>query len=320
MSAALLITLAQHPNDLQSPENTVLVQRAISARPSNLQSTMMEVAIYADVVKVRRQPSALAGSAQAVLSHNRTRGTVKRFSRKSRKRMIERCAMLRSVDQGFFCTPTYPDDVEHSGVKAKRDLKALQQRITRRFPSAGGIWRIEIKPRLSGSRVGEFAPHFHILLFGVPMHEVLFRRWFQRAWSQIVYETDSPPIRVRTQVERINGRRHAAAYASKYAAKEDKLENCDVGEDFVTWGRRWGVFGALSFDCQMIMTLTADRVVELRRMVARWMKARGSRYAKRLARGSPYVGFTALGLGDLSLPESGLFSATIMRILLDAIA
>lgn len=273
----------------------------------------MRLEIYADVVKVKREAVKLP--LKQFLSHRSTRGNVSHFSRKSRKRMIERLAMLRSVDHGYFATPTYPDDVPHTPEKAKRDLHALQKRIMRRFPNAGGIWRIEIKPRLSGELVGQLAPHFHILLFGIHMHEVIFRRWFERAWSEIVYETNRPPRRVRTRVDTINSRKHAARYASKYAAKEETLESCNNSLDFViSWGRRWGSFGALDFACQMTLTITGDRVVELRRMVARWMKARGSHYARRLARGSPHAGFSALGLGDLST-RGALFDSTIVRMI-----
>jgi len=176
---------------------------------------------------------------------------------------------------------------------------------------------MEIKPRLSGELVGQLAPHFHVLLFGAPMHEVIFRRWLQRAWSEIVYETDRPPRRVRTQSDKIENRKHAARYASKYAAKEETAEEERIYEihKSETWGRRWGSFGALDLSCQLVVTLTGDRVVELRRMVARWMNARGSHYAKRLARGSPNAGFSALGLGDQSCSALELFDSTIVRMI-----
>jgi len=310
-----LFTLAHVTDELQAPQNAVLVQCAISARPSNYINQAFEVEVYADLVKIKRSSAKI--KPQRVLSHTPTRGVVTRFSRKSRKRMIEQLAKLRSVNNAHFITLTYPDDVAHSTDKAKRDLKAMQLRIMRRFPNAGGIWRMEIKPRLSGELVGQRAPHFHVLLFGAPMHEVIFRRWLQLAWSEIVYETDRPPRRVRTSSDKIENRKHAARYASKYAAKEENAEfdNCNNGLNSVTWGRRWGSFGKLDTSCQLVVTLTGDRVVELRRMVARWMKARGSHYAKRLARGSPNVGFSALGLGDQSCSALELFDSTIVRMI-----
>lgn len=273
----------------------------------------MEVEIYADLIKVRRQ--AAPPGQERIAKPLSKRGVISSFSRKSRKRMIEQLAMLRRVENGFFVTPTYPDDVQHTGDKAKRDLDALTKRLQRRFPSCGGIWRIEIKPRQSGAFIGQLAPHFHIMLFGVPMHEVLFRRWFQRAWSQIVYETDAPPRLVRTRADAIKSRKHAARYCSKYAAKAEEIPDDEKIYEIHNWGRRWGVFGALDFACQMQLTISGAQLVKLRRQAARWLHGRGSRFEARLARGSPYNGFAVLGLGDLSMSKSGLFDSTIMRMI-----
>jgi hypothetical protein len=42
-------------------------------------------------------------------------------------------------------------------------------RIRRRWPKASGIWRLEFKERESGAHLGEVAPHFHLLLWEVPL-------------------------------------------------------------------------------------------------------------------------------------------------------
>lgn len=293
---ALLTTLPHLQTDEQAPSDPVLVQCAISGRPSNLPFQSMQVELYADLLKVRRAP-------QRSMSHTRrtsTRGLIRSFSRKSRKRMIERLAMLRSVDHGYFVTLTYPDDVPHSPEKAKRDWAALRHRLARRFPSVGGIWRLELKRRKSGELVGEIAPHFHILIFGWQQREQLVRMWLQLAWSRIVYETDNPPRRVRTRADVISSRKHAARYASKYAAKEEEQDDDPENLRNSQFGRRWGTFGALDCAPAVILIMSALEVVSLRRMCVRWLHARRSKFERRCARGHPYSGFAVLGLGDLS--------------------
>lgn len=273
----------------------------------------MQVEVYADVVKITK--SSLGSDRKiCVQLQSKTRGVIKHFSRKSRKRLIEQLAQLRNPHNGFFFTMTYPDDVPHTQDKAKRDLATLRKRMLRRFPSAGGIWRLEINPRLSGVRTGELAPHFHVLAFGLPYREPLMRRWLQLAWSRIVYETSNPPRLVRTHCAVIHNRKHASRYAAKYAAKEELPGDQEKFTNF-TFGRRWGHFGALDFALAISLVLPAADVVELRRMAARWLHGRGSRFEARLARGSPHNGFAVLGLGDLSTSSSSSSISTIARML-----
>lgn len=298
----------------QAPKNTVLVQCAISGRKPSLREEQQVLEVYADMLRVRRKPPVRHTTSRPMRSAAK-RGAITGFSRKSRKRMIERLAMLRSVSDGYFLTLTYPDDVPHTPAKAKRDLIALRKRILRRFPHAGGVWRLELKPRLSGELKGELAPHYHILLFGVPARQQLFRRWLQLVWSRIVYETNDPPRKVRTQADVIHNRRHAARYASKYAAKEEPPDEPGEGLKTVTWGRRWGTFGATDFAPVVTITTSAANVVKLRRLIRRWLKARHSKFERRLRRMSPHDGFTILGLGDMS-QERGLFESTIYNMVM----
>lgn len=295
----------------QAPGASVLVPCAITDRPSKQAFKPYSITIGADVAIITKRSSAQ----RQQRPHASRRSAISCFSRKSRKRMIVKLALIRDVTGGYVITVTYPDDVPHSGEKAKRDLAALRKRLARRFPTVGGIWRIEMKPRLSGQFVGQLAPHFHLLVFGWQQRQQLVRMWVQLAWSRIVYESDKPPRLVRTSATVLHNRRHASRYASKYAAKEETLETLETGEETVTsWGRRWGSFGALNFAPAVTLDLSSADVIALRRTAARWLKSRGSRYAKRLARGSPEAGFSIFGLGDQSnLAAPG--APTIFRML-----
>jgi hypothetical protein len=77
---------------------------------------------------------------------------------------------LNLVEAGpaTFVTLTYPDDfpADRAVWRAHRD--EFFRRVRRQFPMAWGLWRREMRLRLSGKNAGKWAPHFHLLLWGVP--------------------------------------------------------------------------------------------------------------------------------------------------------
>lgn len=289
----------------------VLVQCAISHRDE------FEVSIYADIMKVVSTPSSFKPTKTGNAAR---RGIVTRFSPKSRKRMLEKLAMLRDASGGYFITLTYPGRFMWDAADVKRHVDTLSKAIERRFKNSGAFWRMELKERLSGESEGDTVPHFHILLFGVhPPSLAYMRRWISVTWSRIAAYPDSPPMKIRTQCEEITSKRHAASYASKYAAKiedvtedNDKFENCNIG-----WGRHWGVFGTLDLSGVLSVKLTGSQLIHFKRLVRSWLKSKGSGYAKRLSHIREDFGFSAFGLGDLS-PKGGgtLFECTAMRMIL----
>jgi hypothetical protein len=97
------------------------------------------------------------------------RGQIHGFSRASRRRMMQYLAKVR-LDEGLplFGTTTYPDIFPEAAEKFKRDLQTLIERLKRRFPLVGLLWRLEFKVRKSGLNAGKIAPHFHWLLWNVP--------------------------------------------------------------------------------------------------------------------------------------------------------
>lgn len=97
------------------------------------------------------------------------RGQIHGFSRASRRRMMQLLAKVR-LDEllPLFGTTTYPDIFPDEAEKFKRDLQTLIERLKRRFPRVGLLWRLEFKKRKSGVNAGKIAPHFHWLLWNVP--------------------------------------------------------------------------------------------------------------------------------------------------------
>lgn len=101
--------------------------------------------------------------------NQKKRGQVRDFSRASRRRMMQFLAKVRLDGLlPLFGTTTYPDIFPEDAQKFKRDLQTLIERLKRRFPLVGLLWRLEFKKRKSGVNVGKIAPHFHWLLWNVP--------------------------------------------------------------------------------------------------------------------------------------------------------
>ena len=288
----------------------VLVQCHISDREREFC-----ISVYADLVKIERA-AAPDGQKEARKGGGK-RGQIYSFSAQSRKRMLERLARLRDTSGGYFVTLTYAGRFCWSSSEVKNHLAVFRKALLRRFPAAGAFWRMELKPRQSGESMGDLVPHFHLLIFGVnPPSLAFLRRWIRFTWSRIVAYPDSPRRLVRTQCDQITTRRHAANYASKYAAKADVTEFEPGLEDCYN-GRHWGVFGDLDLAAAITVTIGLQELIRFKRLVRSWLKSRGSRYARRLARVREDFGFAYFGLGDLSPGGGGddVFNGTIMRML-----
>jgi hypothetical protein len=63
----------------------------------------------------------------------------------------------------------FDDSVTRFAKTAKLHLDVLLKRLNRACPSACGFWRIEWKARKSGEHEGKLFPHFHLLMWGVPV-------------------------------------------------------------------------------------------------------------------------------------------------------
>ena len=96
------------------------------------------------------------------------RGEINHFSDASRRRMIDLLAKVDFTHIPFWVDLTYPDLFPEDSELWKPHLEAFLNRIKRRWPESCVIWKLEFKERLSGVNKGKLAPHFHLLVFGVP--------------------------------------------------------------------------------------------------------------------------------------------------------
>ena len=114
------------------------------------------------------------------------RGIIKRFSEGSRRRLLRSLNRVKRDLLPVFVTLTYPDNFPGNPRVWKAHLNAWLKRLKRQHPQAAGFWKLELTPRQSGTNAGEIAPHFHLLLWGLP------ESWEQldgRVWTwRFVYQ------------------------------------------------------------------------------------------------------------------------------------
>src|SRR5262245_28394097 len=122
------------------------------------------------------------------------RGTIRGFSRASRRRMLRWVQTIDREMSGMplFVTLTYPGDWPGDPRRWKRDLDAWLKRLRRAQPAAWAVWRLE--PQRRG------APHYHLLVFGV---DCLPIEWLSRTWFEVVGSGDLRHLVAGTQVQRV---------------------------------------------------------------------------------------------------------------------
>ena len=224
------------------------------------------------------------------------RGDVIEFSRKSRKRMLDTIYQIRNADERglWFVTLTYPGHFTSAAKQVKDHLRALTERMRRKFDGMGFIWRLELKRRLTGKSAGFVVPHYHLVIFNVFGKHSDLRVWLSRAWWEIVGSGENDHLLAGTNLRRCKSFLHVSHYVSKYAAKCD-----DDRDDFErSWGRRWGVRGELDVVHLHTIRLTQSEYVQFHRLMRRWLKSVSHGHADRYAGFGSYRGASIYGVGD----------------------
>lgn len=168
------------------------------------------------------------------------RGLITSFSRQSRLRMIKLFNRMdwERIQSGIFITLTYPDEIDvSSGERLRRHRQLFWRKVeTWLEHHVPAIWRVEWMPRLSGSRLGELMPHFHIY---VPDEKFIPYQMINDWWSGVLHVQ-----LVMTDVTSVWERAKAGYYICKYAAKIDdpsiSLSLVHVGTKRL--GHHWGKF------------------------------------------------------------------------------
>ena len=211
------------------------------------------------------------------------RGKIGHFSDKSRKRLLDHTARLKSSVKGLFVTLTYRENmVDYK--KSKKHLDLMLRWIKYNYAGYAIIWRMEEQQR--------GAIHFHLLVLGARFIRAadLTKHW------QKVTSDDSYP-----DVKRIRNRRQALYYASKYVAKlPDSAQalgfiNVPYSEKSsfdASWrGRFWGI---INRDCLPLADLTEVVFRGRLRPVVDFRRS-ASRKSRSVPRFGRITGFTLFG-------------------------
>lgn len=203
----------------------------------------MEIEIQGSLVKVKNT-SAMPW--QKKLKHKR--GKVTSFTKKSRKRLLEMIARLRTAMQACFITLTYGQAWPSEKI-AKKHLKAFIRRIRKHYPRASIIWRLEYQKR--------GAPHFHLIVFRLPF---IPKEKVAQVWAEIIgaefcdnsREISRPPF---TRIESIDNKRKAMMYVAKYVAKAEGGGFNNVPyQNQHSEGRFWGICGRKYIEFAVLTT------------------------------------------------------------------
>ena len=199
------------------------------------------------------------------------RGEVKSFSKASQRRLKHTLAKVDNSGRApYFVTLTYPDQYPVSGLIWKRHLKNFWQRLERSYPDAAFFWVMELKRRKTGTNAGEFAPHFHLLVFGIP-GLVEFIPWLSQNWYEVVGSGSVDHLRAGTNIQLVRSRRRTAGYLSKALKYLSKADIEEIPEEW-QYGRFWGVYGRsnVPWAHRWICKLTDKEAIKLIRYMRRF--------------------------------------------------
>lgn len=201
------------------------------------------------------------------------RGTISGFSRGSRRRFQRTLAETNRNIIPLFSTLTFPDEY-HQHIKNPAHWKAILNRLyarfERKFKSGAYFWREEMQDRKSGKYIGEYFPHFHLLVYGVDLHE--FRSWLAENWYEVCGKLSEAHLKAGTQTKMLSSVREVFSYVSKYMAKE--------GVHNLNTGRIWGVARAenIPWVQALLIPLTENEAITLIRYMRRYARLKGRDY------------------------------------------
>jgi len=206
------------------------------------------------------------------------RGKIMDFTRKSRLRMMRRVLSMSKMPS-YFCTLTYDDTVikdysqDEMVKKIKKDINKLGVFAVGRFKGIGAIWRIEWVARKSGICAGWVVPHLHLLIYNVDGERegLTVGLEIRKMWIKYTGTVNPAAVAVTNREKswiKLDGRKHAIYYMSKYTAKEGD----NMG--FST-GRHWGQFGNVPKAEGVALRCKKKESDHLIRFLKKWFEAKG---------------------------------------------
>lgn len=184
------------------------------------------------------------------------RGRVEGFSRRAKRRMMDRLDELDWVAisipgdkskaggagaiRGAFWTLTY-SDFGNDWKGWKRDLKNFWKAARRKYGSdISCVWKLESQGNRAFRMNLAFVPHFHLAVDLKREHDLRdMRKWLSATWFRIAGRGNQKHFMAGTNCQPIynEGSGKLRGYLSKYLAKVEKAE--------AETGRIWGECGAM---------------------------------------------------------------------------
>jgi len=191
------------------------------------------------------------------------RGKIKKFSKRSRSRLMRTLAKISKQVMPLFITLTYPAEYPENYEVYKADLDKFFKRLRYRFPEFACIWKLEFQQR--------GAPHYHLLVWGLSIH---CKQLISKLWYEVVGSGDEKHLKAGTQVQKIRSWRGVMSYASKYMGK------LETGEQGLS-GRFWGVSGrgAIPWSAIEKYEVFPAQVVQAMRLMRRYAGLKSRDYS-----------------------------------------
>lgn len=161
------------------------------------------------------------------------------FSKAARLRMITLFNRLDpdSFTKVLFLTLTIPDTVDVSDLRRGKVHRAeFHRRLEHHQQDAVcGVWRQEWEKRKSGQLLGEYRPHYHIV--------ILNQKWIDK---EVIRDAWQQTLRVdyaRTEIKEGKSKKNTLAYVAKYAAKVSEIVPLSLLHNGEQKGAKlWGTF------------------------------------------------------------------------------
>lgn len=200
------------------------------------------------------------------------RSTIKSFSKRSRFRLFETMAKVKSclVNKPFFVSLTYHYGHQSRELSDKTCLHNFLVSLRDFDNDVQYIWRIDLQKR--------GAPHYHLIIFPSINEKLHDRKRYiihvSKIWHHIADPTSKKHAEFGCDIQNISNYRHACSYINKYLAKVPE------GMDGLDKGKHWG--------CSRNLPTKPFKTIELDRWqsgvfihrVRRWLLNNGKeRYA-----------------------------------------
>lgn len=195
------------------------------------------------------------------------RGRITELSEASRRNFLR---LVASIDQDafdgkiYYLTLTYPDTWPKDPKVCKRHLENLRKRLTRKFGTFAGFWRLGIQER--------GAWHFHLLLFASPSFGPLkeLRQFVASSWYEVCGRISEGHLQAGTNVEEIRSRKRAG-YVGRYLAKKE------VFPEELETGKVWGIWNKKLLPLRWETTkVTLEEAYRIRRVYRRLQRKKGT--------------------------------------------